>query len=383
MTTARRRGNNEGTAPRLRSDGRWQIDLRYQDANGIHRRTAVYGKTQSETRAKATELRKRLEHGQPVRDTTDTLDSFAGEWITTALAASQRKQTTKAVYGALTRSQIIGSGLGRLPLSKITPRAVEGWLVELNNKGLTEATVRSVYNILRAILDVAVRDGALSVNPAAIVKRPRVTRAEAQYLTDDQVHAVLSAARTTRFASLFELLIHTGLRRGEALALQWSDVDLEAGTLRVRATLTRFDGKLQVTEPKTTKSDRTVPLDVDAVRVLRAVRIQQAQDRLRAGSWWHQTGFVFTSRSGEPCEPRNALRAFHTAARHAGLPVSVGLHTLRHTAATILIEEGVPLKIVSEILGHASVTITGDIYGHVSPDVAREAVAKLSARLSE
>jgi integrase len=92
------------------------------------------------------------------------------------------------------------------------------------------------------------------------------------------------------------------------------------------------------------------------------IRLEQAQERLRAGSWWHQTGYVFTTSSGEPYEPRNALRAFKAAAKRAGLPTSVGLHTLRHTAASVMLENGVPLKIVSEILGHASVAITGDIY---------------------
>jgi site-specific recombinase XerD len=103
------------------------------------------------------------------------------------------------------------------------------------------------------------------------------------------------------------------------------------------------------------------------VRTFRAVGTEQAQERLRAGSRWHQTGFAFVTEIGEPCEPRNALRAFKVAAKRAGLPNSVGLHTLRHSAAPIMMASGVPLKIVSDILGHASVAITGDIYGHVSP----------------
>src|SRR5688572_25400925 len=112
-------------------------------------------------------------------------------------------------------------------------------------------------------------------------------------------------------------------------------------------------------------------------------KVKATRALLRAGSWWHQTGYVFTTSSGEPYEPRNALRAFKAAAKRAGLPTSVGLHTLRHTAASVMLENGVPLKIVSEILGHASVAITGDIYGHVAPDVSREAVAKLAAALSQ
>ena len=118
------------------------------------------------------------------------------------------------------------------------------------------------------------------------------------------------------------------------------------------------------------------------MRTLPAVRREQAQERLRAGSRWHQTGFLFVTEF-EPCEPRNALRAFKAAAKHAGLPSSVGLHTLRHSAASVMMASGVPLKIVSDILGHAAVAITGDIYGHVSPDVSREAAAKLAAALTE
>jgi integrase len=179
------------------------------------------------------------------------------------------------------------------------------------------------------------------------------------------------------------VLVNTGLRRGEALALQWSDVDLKASTLRVRGTLARVNGKLEVTEPKTTKSKRVVPLSEVAVQTLLALRSEQAQERLGAGSRWHQTGFVFVTEFGEPCEPRNALRAFKAATKRAGLPSSVGLHTLRHSAASVMMATGVPLKIVSDILGHASVAITGDIYGHVSPDVSREAAAKLAAALSD
>ena len=225
VSTAKRRGNHEGTVPRLRPDGRWQIDLRYL-SNGVGQRTTVYGTTQGQARAKAKALRQRLELGQPARDTTDTVGTFALEWITTALAASERKASTKAMYAALTRNHIASSALGGMPLSKATPRAVEGWLVELRARGLAESTVRIAYDILLAILETAVRDGALGRNPAVAVKRPTVTRHEASYLTPDQVRAVLSAAGGTRYAPLFTLLVNTGLRRGEALALQWSDVDL-------------------------------------------------------------------------------------------------------------------------------------------------------------
>jgi integrase len=176
--------------------------------------------------------------------------------------------------------------------------------------------------------------------------------------------------------------VHTGLRRGEALALRWTDVDLEHKTLRVRGTLARIDGDLVVTDPKTAKSRRFVPISAPTERILRDIRTAQAQQRLLAGPAWQATGYVFTTELGEPCDPRNALRALYVAAAKAGL-AGVGLHTLRHTAASVMLTEGVPLKVVSDLLGHSSIAITGDVYGHVSPDVSAEAMATLGAALSK
>jgi integrase len=378
---AKRRGDREGTSPRLRADGRWQIDLRYTDSAGISRRSSVYGSTQSAARQSAKELRKRLELGQPARDTKSTLGAFASEWIGTALAASDRKLNTKTMYAGVARTHIINAKLGAMGLDKVLPRHVEGWLVELRAKGLSTSTVRSAYTILRAILDTAVRDGALATNPAAVIRRPKVVTTEAAFLSPEQVRCLLDASVTTRYARLFALLVNTGLRRGEALALSWADVDLTEGLLRVRGTLARVDGALVVTEPKTARSKRTVPLSPAAVDILRAVRASQLEERLRAGSQWHQTKFVFTTEFGEPCDPRNALRALKAAAGRGGLP-PVGLHTLRHSAASVMLSNGVPLKVVSDMLGHSSIAITGDIYGHVSPDVSRDAVSRLSAALN-
>jgi integrase len=135
--------------------------------------------------------------------------------------------------------------------------------------------------------------------------------------------------------------------RGEALALQWSDVDLDKGMLHIRGTLARIDGQLAVTEPKTAKSKRFVPISAPAERLLRALRAVQAEERRRAGSARRHSGFVFTTPFGEPCDPRNALRALKVVAARAGLP-DTGLHTLRHSAASVMLTSGVPLKVVSE-----------------------------------
>jgi integrase len=372
-SSSRRRGNSEGSTPRRRPDGRWQINLRVTDEFGERGRHTVYGDTAQDARDRAAEIRKRVEDGQPARDRRETVAAFTQHWIDTSLQASERKRNTKVMYAGVARTHILSSSIGRLTLDKVRPSHVEGWVVELRRKGLAESTIRSAYTILRAVLDTAVRDGALASNPAAVIRRPRVTSKEAHHLTPPQVAALLRAAEGSRYAPLFALLVHTGLRRGEALALQWADVDLAKGLLRVRGTLSRIDGELLVTEPKTAKSKRFVPISAPAERLLVDLHAAQADERSRAGSAWRHTGFVFTTEVGEPCDPRNAFRALKVAATRAGR-AAVGRHTLRPAAASVLLSHRVPLKVVSEILGHSSIAITGDVYGHVAPDVSRGAL---------
>lgn len=296
----------------------------------------MYGKSRKEVRDKLKVMRGRLDAGLNAVDARARLDNYAAAWITSTLAASDRKQTTKTLYAGLTNTHIIGSSVGGMTLDRIKPAHIDAWVVELRSKGKAASTVRQVYTVLRAVLDTAVRDGLIARNPAAAVKRPKVQQAEAEYLTPDQVRALLSAAQRSRYAALFDLLVNTGLRRGEALALHWDDVDLEAGLLRVRGTLARVDGDLVVTDTKTEKSRRTVPLSPDAVRILRNVAQRQRFERVAAGSKWVRTPFVFTTQLGEPCDPRNALRALKAAAKAAGLS-EVGLHTLRHSAASVML----------------------------------------------
>lgn len=375
-----RRENGEGSKPILRKDGRWQINLAYLDQDGLAHRTSITGKTESEVRRKRKDIVKRLNEGKPARDKKMTLDVLVEQWITGALEISDRKRSTKALYATVARKHIAGSKLGAHTLDKIKPSSVESWLVELRGKGLAQSSIRTAYVVLRAILDTAVRDGDLGTNPVAVIKRPKVVREEATYLSKEQFDALLKAAEGSRYAPLFELLVNTALRRGEALALQWRDIDFEARTIFVRGTLSRVDGELVVTEPKTEASKAKIPMSKGSEKVLKSLRVRQAKEKLAAGSQWHQTGYVFTTELGEPCDPRNALRAITVAAKRAELP-GVGLHTLRHSAASIMLSNGVPLLVVSRICRHSSIQITADTYGHVSPTVAHEAMSVLDAAL--
>ena len=169
------------------------------------------------------------------------------------------------------------------------------------------------------------------------------------------------------------LIASTGLRKGEALALRWDRVDLGAGTLKVAATLGRIGDRLVISEPKTARSRRTVPLSPASVAMLRKHRTEQKAERLRAGNQWTDSGLVFTTELGGPVDPRNLLRVIEAAAKTAGVE-GVGVHTLRHSAAVAWLEAGVHIKAVADLLGHSSIAITGDMYGHTSDDTARAAI---------
>lgn len=373
-----KRANGEGSVFK-RSDGTWSAALSYQDEHGRFRRHTVYGRTQNEVRAKLRTAQERRDAGAPVKDATTTLAAWLEEWILKSLPASDRKQATVDLYTRLARTHLVPT-LGARTLDRIRPSDVEALIVAKRRAGLSDSTVRNIYTVLRGALDIAVRDGLLSRNPVAVVRRPSVERRDATYLTAEQAQRLLEEIRGDRLEALFRLMLATGLRRGEALGLHWSDVNLDERWLRVRWTLTRTSAGLQLGEPKTEKSRRTVPLPRSAVEALRGHRRAQAAERLAAPGIWRETGLVFASEIGTFLEPRNVLRRFDLLARRAGL-TGVHLHTLRHSTATFLLTAGTHTKVVQEHLGHSSYAITADIYSHVGPALQREAADRLDAAL--
>lgn len=224
------------------------------------------------------------------------------------------------------------------------------------------------------------RDQLIARNPIDASERVSAPRKDAHYLAAPDVLKILQAASPTRYAAILSLIATTGLRKGEALALLWDDVDLERETLRVRKTLSRVDGNLTRTDPKTEKSKRTIPLRGTAAAVLKGHRKAQLEERVRAANIWIDTGYVFTTETGQPIDPRNVLRAITTAATKAGL-AGVNVHTLRHSAATYWLENGVHLRAVSDLLGHSSTRITGDVYAHTSDEAASRAMDVLGSAL--
>lgn len=395
--------NGEGSIYKRMRDGkliRYEGAISYVGDDGKTKRHTVYGRTRADVRDKLAKARERLASGGPVKDSTRTVGDWLAHWRVTTLAASDRKESTRELYGNLSRRHLEPEPFGAIRLDKLRPSDIEALVLAMRAKtksaqrdpdgdddteqtpvrALSDATIRQVYTVLRAGLDGAVRDGLLAHNPAAAVKRPGVARREAKHASAVDVNKLLLCADGLRYRNVLVLIAATGLRRGEALALHWSDVDLENGVLAIRGTLGRVGGQLVITEPKTDRSRRSVPIPAALVAMLRTHRADQAAERLAAGDQWRDRGLVFSSEFGTPVDPRNILRTIQIAATKAGMS-DLGVHTLRHSAAVAWLEGGVHIKAVADLLGHSSIAITGDIYGHTSDDTARAAVEALSGAL--
>lgn len=385
--------NGEGSIYKRSRDGKvigYGGALTYRDEFGTAKRHTVYGRTRAEVRDKLKAARDRLDAGAPVKDASRTVGEWMRQWRSTTLVVSDRKESTRQLYSDCSRLHLEPAPFGDIRLDRLKPTDIEALVLALRSKtkvrgeetvrALSDSTIRQIYTVLRAGLDGAVRDGLLSTNPAAKVKRPGVARQEAKHMPAEVVQKVLHAAAVSRYYVALVLIASTGLRKGEALGLSWERVDLDAGTLAVRATLGRIGNRLVISEPKTERSRRMVPLSPAVVAMLRRHRVAQAEERLRAGNQWQDSGLVFTTELGGPVDPRNLLRVLEVAAAQVGVD-KVGVHTLRHSAATAWLEAGVHVKAVADLLGHSSTAITGDIYGHTSDDTARSAVAGLSESL--
>jgi integrase len=375
-----KRASGEGSV-RQRPNGLWEARLSYVDPLTGHRRSAsFYGPTAEAARAELNAARGRVRTQAPVLDSSMRLADWIERWSVTALEASSRKAATKARYRDLARRHLCGPPLGDLPLARLRKSHVDELVVRLRRAGLADTTVRLAYTTLRAVLADAVLDGLIADNAAAKTPRPRVARREARHLSASTVVKILAAAEHERYARVLTLIAGTGLRRGEALAMRWDAVSLTAGTLKVAATMNVVDGRIEVSEPKSGRSRRTLPLSPAMVSLLKAQRATQAEERLRAGELWTDSGLVFTDEFGAPVNPRAVLRAVQRSADRAGI-ADMTVHTLRHSAAVAWLEAGVHIKAVADLLGHSSIAITGDIYGHASDAATRSAVDGLSEAL--
>jgi Site-specific recombinase XerD len=366
----RKRGQGEGSIYQ-RSDGRWSAVLWLGYKNGKPQRKSFYGRTRKEAVDKMQTASEKHRKGLPVlTNERQTVAEFLNRWLEEVARPSVR-EITHRTYSELVKHHL-APGLGKKQLVKLNPQDIQSFLNERLKSGLKPKTVKHLNDTLRAALNVAIKWGLIHRNPATLVNPPRQEKKEMKVFTPEQAKTFLDSIKGHRLEALFWVALTMGLRRGEILGLYWSDIDLDAGTLRVNQALQRVNGKLLLSEPKTEKSRRALPLPSLLVPILRTHRSRQLEERLRAGEHWQQTDFVFTSQVGTPIEPRNLNRTFDALLKNAKMP-RIRFHDCRHTAATLLLSKGVSPRTIMEILGHSQISLTMNTYSHVLPEMTREA----------
>ena len=358
-----------------------------RDENGRRRQRWHSGfNTKRDATAALTEILSRMQRGEYVTPSKRPLAHFLVEWL-----EGQRthlKPGTWQSYKTNVDAYIIPK-LGTLTLQEITPAALAAFYADLQRNGrrsreggLSARTVRFTHAILRRALSDAVDWNLLSRNPVERVKPPKHSTPEMRTWSAEELRRFLDHVRTDRYYAAWRLAAMTGLRRGELLGLRGRDVDLDAGRLSVTQTLLSVRNKLLYSTPKTKKGRRSVALDPETVAELRRLRIRQNEERLIFGGDWPDHDLVFTREDGEPVHPDRFSRDwFAQHLKAADLP-RIRFHDLRHTHATMALAAGVHPKVVSERLGHATISITLDTYSHAIPALQEEAAEKIAALVS-
>lgn len=368
-----RRANNEGSIYKRR-DGRWAATISLDHG----KRKYLYGRTRQDVGRKLTVVLKAKQDGLPIPGERQTVGQYLEGWLESARPSLRPR--TWARYEQYLRLHAIPE-IGRLSLAKLGPQHLQRLYSSRLEAGLSPTSVAHLHAVLHRALGQAARWGLVARNVAGLVTRPRIKRQEMATLTPGQARAFLDAAQADRLCALYAVALSTGMRQGEILALRWRDVDLEAGTLQVRATLQRTGDGFLFAEPKTAHSRRQVALTGTAIAALRRHRRAQAEERLQLGAVWEDNDLVFANEVGRPVEATNLIRrSFHPLLKRAGLP-RIRFHDLRHTAATLMLGRSVHPKVVAEMLGHSQIAVTLDLYSHVTPTMQREAVSALDAVL--
>jgi integrase len=408
--------------PNLRSsiyqgaDGRWHgwVTMGLADDGSPDRRHRT-ARTEAEVTRKVRALERARDSGQRVaRGQAMTVGQWMEIWLTQIAPRRVRRSTLDRTYRSKVRSHII-PGLGRHRLDRLAPEHVERFYTRLEHDGLAPSSVLQIHRILARALKVAVQRGHVTRNVALLVDAQSASPARIEPLTLAEAKALTAQAAALRNGTRWSVALALGLRQGEALGLRWADVDLDAATITIRWQLQRRswrhscpdpiactqarhtakcpagctaharacpqrqNGGLVLAELKSGASKRVIALAPQLVAALRDHQVAQAAERDIAGSFWHDGGFVWCQPTGKPVNPRADWGEWKALLKAAGVR-DARLHDARHTAATLLLTQGVDQRVVMEILGHSQISMTSR-YTHVLPQVMTDAAARMRQAL--
>ena len=377
----RKRKSGEGTV-RLRKDGRWEgrIVIGY-DENGLPKTKNVLAKTKGECIEKLKALKSTITPDTPIKLKADMpFGEWLDHWYETYCKPNARPATQRTYEGYI--RLYLHPRLGSIPLNKVTTSDIQQmctWMMteaRLDQKngegGLSDSQVINCYSLCDRVLEKAVAEKLIVRNPAKGCKLPPNRPNEMKILSREDMQKVLIQAKEENYYELFLLEFATGLRLGELMALQWDDVDLVTGELRINKQVNLVGSKLVISEPKTKAAVRTLILPPSVRKVL-------AEYKTRVNSRWL---FPSPKKDDLPIIPSAVSRRLHTLLEHAGCE-QVRFHDLRHTFATNALAHGMDIKTLSTILGHVSSATTLNTYSHVTDEMRQRAAVKIDQGIAK
>lgn len=379
-----RKGHNEGTVyerTATRPDGTVKcLGFAAQISLPNGKRRSLYGKSKKEVRAKLREAQLRLQAGKlPLATSNETVGEHLNHWLQNAVKPNLTYHTYES-YELSVRTRL-NPRLGAIKLVKLQPRHIQELYTELGSR-LGPKSIRLTHVALRQALQLAVEWGKIPENPAIKVKLPKLRGKKKKILTPEEVAQLLDSTRDHRLYALWLVLVTTGMRKGEALGLKWSDLDFDSGTLRIQRQIIRKTGiGLVLDALKTENSRRDIPLDDSIVQALKEHQNRQNEDRMHS-DWWESRpefeGLIFSTTCGKPLDPATTWATFKTCLQNAGLS-HMTVHALRDTAITNLLIAGVDAKTVSLMVGHGDPAITLRYYVTVNAWMQKDAAVRLAA----
>lgn len=373
-----------GGSIRQRGDGRWEARFTYHDALGQPRRRSVYAATQRECREKLTAILRDIDAGQFRETRRYTVAQWLEEWL--SVHCDRLKPLTVSTYRTKIENWILPY-LGAVPIAALTPLTVQRYYATVRAKStgepLSAKSLASLHGLLHKAFRQATVSGLLPTNPFDDVELPRVQRPDLHPLMDDDVRRFLEALKGDRLEPLFTLILFSGLRISEAIALRWADVDLDAGLIAVHRQIQKNpEGGYLFSETTKSGRPRTVTIPASICTVLKRHRAQQAELRLSTGPLWEDTGLVFTDESGSFLKHSTLRHRFKKIVTQLDLS-QVRIHDLRHSYAIAALQAGDSVRVIQEQLGHASPVTTMSTYMEISSELRKASQERMEAFFQE
>ncbi|MGU3394057.1 tyrosine-type recombinase/integrase [Priestia sp. D51] len=344
-----------------------------KDANGKRRQKKKRGfKTKKEAQRALNEAINAMNKGTYIEPSNLLYKDYLEQWFSTK-KNSIGIQTAK-VYENYLKGRIMPA-LGNYTLSKFSTIHIQSFINSLNEEGLSSATIKKVFEIIRNSLEHAVDFELVHKNVALKVKLPKSNKKEMTVWNEEEVNKFLKVGKEDSAYIVFYLALTTGMRQGEILGLRWKDIDLDKGLINIKQTLSH-DGKTFISGAKTKSSLRTINLSDLTIKTLKARKLIVSKEKLSLGPIYVDYDLVACTQHGTPFNPANVRRTFKKLIKLADVS-DIRFHDLRHTHATLLLSKGINVKVISERLGHSNIKVTLDTYSHVLPTMQEEVARKL------